>query len=148
MMNYQCVARHALVLVLAVTMNACLQDPERNGSQYAGINLSITIPSNAPTLDTQDTGVSIAGTASSDMGITTVSWANNRGGGGVAIGTGSWQVKGIDLALGLNIITITAEDTSGARIKQSVIVNRESGHWVGYSILDSANHTHRRLYFD
>jgi hypothetical protein len=127
MMNYRRVARRALAIVLALSISGCLLDPELDGSQNAGIRLAITIPSAAPTLDTQDTAISLAGTASSDVGISRVFWRNNRSGAGLANGTESWQIGNIDLQLGANIITITAEDTFGALSNRSIIVNRESG---------------------
>jgi hypothetical protein len=78
-------------------------------------------------MDTVDAGVSLAGTASSDIGISRVFWRNNRGGAGLANGTESWQIGNIALALGSNFITITAEDTLGVISNKSIMVNRESG---------------------
>jgi len=71
--------------------------------------------------------VRLAGNAGSDMGIFKVSWVNDRGGEGVANGTDSWQTASIDLELGENKITVTAEDTAGATTSRSIVVNRESG---------------------
>ena len=78
-------------------------------------------------MDTSDPAVSLAGTAGSDMGVFKVSWANDRGGEGVANGTDSWQTVSIALELGENRITVTAEDTTGATTSRSIVVNRESG---------------------
>lgn len=127
MINYRYVAQHALAIVLALSIGGCLLDSEIDGSQNAGISLTITTPSNAPTMDTVDAGVSLAGTASSDIGISRVFWRNNRGGAGLANGTESWQIGNIALALGSNFIMITAEDTLGAISNKSIMVNRESG---------------------
>ena len=127
MINYRNVAQHALAIVLALSISGCLPDSEIDGSQNAGISLAITTPSYAPTMDTVDASVSLAGTASSDIGISRVFWRNNRGGAGLANGTESWQIGNIALALGSNFITITAEDTLGAISNKSIMVNRESG---------------------
>jgi hypothetical protein len=78
-------------------------------------------------MDTSDPAVSLAGNAGSDLGVFKVSWANDRGGEGVADGTDSWQTASIALELGENKITVTAENTAGATTSRSIVVNRESG---------------------
>ncbi len=132
MMNFRSVAQHALTLLLALSMSACLMDSAVDnsaigGSENAVVSLTITSPSSASAMDTADTTVSLAGNASSDMGIFKVAWANDRGGEGVANGTDSWQTASIALELGENRITVTAEDTAGATTSRSIVVNRESG---------------------
>ena len=127
MMNFRSVARHALTLTLALSVNACLNESATDGAENAAVSLTITSPSGASTVDTVDTTVHLAGTASSDMGIFKVAWANDRGGEGVANGTESWQIASIALELGQNRITVTAEDTAGATTSRSIVVNRESG---------------------
>ena len=126
-MNYRYVAQQAATLILALSMSACLIDSEIDSSETAAISLAITSPSSASAMDTSDTAVSLAGTANSDIGISRISWANNRGGEGVANGTDSWQTASTSLALGENKITVTAEDTAGATTSRSIVVNRESG---------------------
>ena len=46
------------------------------------------------------TNVSLGGTASDSVGVTSVSWANNRGGSGVASGTANWSVPSVGLQVG------------------------------------------------
>ena len=123
MMNVRSVSQHALMLLLSLSISACLSDSATD----AAVRLTITSPSNASTIDTVDTTVSLAGNANSDMGIFKVSWANDRGGEGIANGTESWQIASISLELGENKITVIAEDTSGATTSRSIVVNRESG---------------------
>ncbi len=132
MMNFRSVAQHALTLTLALSVSACLMDSAVDnsavgGSENAAVSLTITSPSSASTMDTSDPTVSLAGNAGSDMGIFKVSWANDRGGEGVANGTDSWQTASIALELGENKITVTAEDTAGTTASRSIVVNRESG---------------------
>ncbi len=132
MMNFRSVAQHALTLILALSMSACLMDSAVDdstvaGSKNAAVSLTITSPSSASTMDTSDAAVSLAGNAGSDMGIFKVSWANDRGGEGVANGTDSWQTASIALELGVNKITVTAEDAAGTTASRSIVVNRESG---------------------
>jgi len=126
-MNYQDIAQQAVTLILALTMSACLTDSEVNEFETEAVSLAITSPSSASALDTSDSAIRLAGTSSSDMGISRVSWANDRGGEGVANGTDSWQIASADVELGKNIITITAKDAAGAKTSRSIEVNRESG---------------------
>ncbi len=54
----------------------------------------------------------VAGTASDNVGVTQVSWVNNRGGSGTATGTTSWNAS-IALQSGSNVVTVTARDAAG-----------------------------------
>ncbi len=127
MMNFRSVAQQVLTLTLALSVSACLMDSAIDGSENAAVRLTIISPSSASVMDTSDPAVSLAGNAGSDMGIFRVSWANDRGGQGIASGTDSWQTASIALELGENVITVTAEDTAGATTSRSIVVNRESG---------------------
>jgi hypothetical protein len=55
----------------------------------------------------------MSGTASDNNGVTQVTWANDRGGSGIASGTTSWTVSGILLQPGTNILTVAARDAAG-----------------------------------
>ena len=57
--------------------------------------------------------LSLGGTASDNVGVTQVSWSNDRGGSGTAIGTATWTASGIALQSGANVITVTARDAAG-----------------------------------
>ena len=59
------------------------------------------------------TPLTLGGTASDNVGVTQVTWANDRGGSGTATGTTSWSVSGIVLASGANVLTVTARDAAG-----------------------------------
>jgi len=74
--------------------------------------VTITSPTSNPTYSTSSSPLSIGGTASDNVGVTQVTWANNRGGSGTASGTTSWSVSGITLYSGDNIITVTARDAA------------------------------------
>jgi hypothetical protein len=91
----------------------------------------LTVTYNAPSVDTTPPSVSIAtpttqtsyvapgssvvlgGTSSDNVGVTQVSWANDRGGSGIAVGTTSWNVSSVALQAGSNVITVTARDAAG-----------------------------------
>ena len=56
--------------------------------------------------------MSLGGTAANAVGVTQVSWSNDRGGSGVASGTTGWSVTGIALQSGNNVLTVTARDAA------------------------------------
>jgi len=62
---------------------------------------------------TTDSKVIVTGSASDNVGVVSVAWANSRGGSGAAFGTSSWVTGPIDLSMGDNVITITATDAAG-----------------------------------
>jgi len=66
--------------------------------------------------------VPLLGTANDNVGVTEVTWVNNRGGNGVASGTSSWSVGSVPLQAGTNVITVTARDAAGNAQQASVTV--------------------------
>src|SRR3990170_6462872 len=72
--------------------------------------VTITTPTSSPTYTTGGSLLWLGGTASDNVGVTQVTWANDRGGSGTATGTTMWSVGGIALQLGTNILTVTARD--------------------------------------
>jgi hypothetical protein len=74
--------------------------------------VTITAPTTAATFTTSSASINLAGTASDNVGVTQVSWSNNRGGGGTATGTGNWTVTGAALQPGANVLTVTARDAA------------------------------------
>lgn len=127
MINNRSVVQYAFCLILALSSSGCFMKSKGEESADGAVSVAITSPSSAAQMDTTDTTVSLAGTASSDMGIAQVSWLNDRGGSGIANGTDAWQIAGIGLQLGSNRITVTGEDTAGDTTSRSIMVNRESG---------------------
>jgi hypothetical protein len=134
MLNLRAVAQRAFAVLLALSLSACLLDSESgwNGNepgsvQNDAVSVAITSPTSAPELETTDTSVTLGGSASSNLGIVNVSWQNDRGGNGVAMGTESWNSAGVALELGANTITVTAEDASGVTNSRNIVVKRESG---------------------
>jgi putative Ig domain-containing protein/fibronectin type III domain protein/Big-like domain-containing protein len=76
-------------------------------------SVSITAPTSAASYSTTTSTMTLGGTASDNVGVTWVGWANNRGGSGVATGITNWSAGGIGLQSGTNVITVTARDGSG-----------------------------------
>ena len=75
-------------------------------------SVTITSPTSSSTYTTSSGTLALAGSASDNVGVTQVSWSNNRGGSGTASGTTSWSVGSITLQSGSNIITVTARDAA------------------------------------
>jgi Glucodextranase, domain B len=131
-MNFYAFRQYTLITILAVALSAC-QSGSGSGPgaciniSGGSMSLTITSPASGGYFETPDEKLTLAGTASSDMGISQVSWVNDRGGAGVANGTASWQTASIDLKLGENKITVAAEDTAAATTSRCIVVNRQSG---------------------
>ncbi|MEE9116859.1 MAG: hypothetical protein V3U09_08185, partial [Thermoplasmata archaeon] len=75
--------------------------------------IAIDSPTTDITNNTDSTPVSIGGTASDNVGVTSVTWDNSAtGGSGAATGTTSWTAS-VPLVQGENNITVTAMDAAG-----------------------------------
>src|SRR5207249_11603441 len=87
------------------------------GSGVAGDSLpptvAITSPTLSPAYTTTGTSLTLQGTASDNVGVTQVAWANSRGGSGTATGTGNWTAAGIGLRAGSTTLSVTARDVTG-----------------------------------
>ena len=75
--------------------------------------VTITVPTSSATFATTSNSVTLGGTASDNVGVTQVTWTNDRGGSGTASGTTSWSQSGITLLSGTNVLTVTAQDAAG-----------------------------------
>lgn len=75
--------------------------------------VSISVPTLADTYATTALSLSLGGMASDNIGVTQVSWSNNRGGSGTATGTNAWTISALPLQPGSNLITVTARDAAG-----------------------------------
>ena len=75
--------------------------------------IQITSPTTDPGYDTTSSTISLAGTANDNVQVSHVTWSNTNGGSGTASGTTNWTINGIILVEGENLITVTAEDSSG-----------------------------------
>jgi alpha-tubulin suppressor-like RCC1 family protein len=76
-------------------------------------SVAITSPTSSSTHSTSNGSLNLAGSASDNVGVTQVTWGNDRGGSGTASGLNNWSVTGIALSSGQNIITVTARDAVG-----------------------------------
>ncbi len=84
--------------------------------------ISIALPTNNTAFPTTSALISLGGTATDLQGVVRVTWENDRGGGGVAQGTSTWAIPNLQLAAGVNVLTVTAEDAQGNLARDSITV--------------------------
>lgn len=124
----------SIILALALSVTACSSGSgggppaaaDGKAPQSSGELVVIITNPDAAEIDTTDDAMDIAGTASSEAGVSSVSWETDKGESGTASGAESWSVEQVPLALGANTITVTATDASGANQSDSIIINREN----------------------
>jgi len=127
-----------LTFELTVTDSQGLQDLDTCQVVVAGANeeeadttapvLNVTSPY-SDSVTTSWFYIGMSGSASDDTGVTQVIWKNNRGGSGVATGTEQWNINGIRLSYGTNVITLTASDSAGNATSVTRTVIFQSRWW-------------------
>ncbi|MEK7675920.1 MAG: TIGR02597 family protein [Verrucomicrobiota bacterium] len=98
-------------------------------------SIAITSPTSNPTYSTSSSTVNLGGSASDNVGVVLVAWANNRGGGGSASGTTTWSANNITLYSGENVITVSAIDAAGNFTPDTITVTRTSSGSIRVSIV-------------
>ena len=101
--------------------------------------VTITSPTPNPTYSTcSSSSINLSGSASDNVGVTQVTWSNNRGGSRSCSGTTSWSCSGITLYSGDNIITVTARDAANNQKTDTLTVTYTTfaGNWSGTWISD------------
>jgi len=91
--------------------------------------VTITVPTSGSTYSTDQTYVTLGGTATDNSVVTEVTWTTDRGNSGRATGTESW-IAGVPLLRGPNTITIQARDDTGHVSSRAIIV-KNSGNSGG-----------------
>jgi hypothetical protein len=120
--------RRSLILFLFVLFAGILEGeatPQDNHTQPDTSTpiVAISLPTSSNTFETSLSAINIAGTATDDVGVTAVTWRNDREGSGAATGATNWTVEGIALQSGTNVITITARDAAGNTGAATLSVN-------------------------
>ena len=73
-------------------------------------------------VSTASNPVSLSGSASDNLGLTSITWTNDAtGGSGIASGTGTWFIP-VPLAPGANLVTLAATDPSGNVTNDTIVV--------------------------
>jgi hypothetical protein len=89
--------------------------------------LAVTAPTTGPNYFAgAKESVALSGTATDDVGVTQVTWSNNRGGSGTAVGAGNWSISSVPLQDGSNVVTISAKDTAGNSASKTLTVLRDA----------------------
>lgn len=73
-------------------------------------SIRISVPASSERYSTPDATVNLSGVASDNIGVSKVTWSNNRGGSGTAVGTVRWSISTMTLQPGDNAVTLTAYD--------------------------------------
>ena len=87
--------------------------------------VTITSPTDRPAWKTTTNAsqFTVSGMALDNDAVASVSWSNDRGGSGDAMGTDTWTVANIPLQEGFNAITLSAMDADGNRGTDTLTVN-------------------------
>ena len=65
----------------------------------------------------------LSGSAIDNVSVVSVSWTNNRGGGGTTPqAPTNWSIGSIGLKTGTNVITVTARDAAGNQSSKALTV--------------------------
>jgi hypothetical protein len=118
-------------LVTAVVSDGVLSDSETftwtvtaptvaSGDPYGPV-ITITVPTTSGQYNTDQTFVTVGGTATDNTFVTEVTWSTDRGASGRATGTDSW-IAGVPISRGPNTITIRARDEAGNVSSKAIVV--------------------------
>ena len=103
--------------------------------------VTIATPTSSSTHAASTDFVVLGGTASDNVGVTQVTWTNDRGGSGTASGTTSWSAV-IFLLEGPNVLTVTAHDAGGNTATDTLTVTLISLHLWGWTSSSGAYATY------
>jgi nitrogen regulatory protein PII len=131
-------SRCALMALASIALCACGGGDTTSGSgnnsgggqqpaDAANPTVSIASPSASGSYTSLSTIVTISGTAADDIGVTSVTWTNDRGGGSTASGTSAWSAANIALQAGANVITVTARDAAAKTATATITVTYNTG---------------------
>ena len=87
--------------------------------------IAITTPTITGSLTTSATTINLTGTAGATGGktIKAITWRNDRGGEGIGLGTTTWNIDGVDLQTGDNVLTVTVRDSSSITTSATLTVH-------------------------
>ncbi len=86
-------------------------------------SLTITSPASTNVL-TSSSSIKLSGSASDNVGVTSVTWSTSAGKTGIATGTTYWNTGDVFLLVGTNTIVVRAADAVGNTSWRSVTVTR------------------------
>jgi hypothetical protein len=83
---------------------------------------------NEPATSTTASTMAISGSVAGGTGTVTVQWITDQGSSGTAQGSANWTAAPVALAVGSNVITITARDAIGSQVSQAFTVTRQAAN--------------------
>jgi hypothetical protein len=108
--------------VVTITRQTAAAPTSGSGTDTTPPTLTVASPGGTA-VSTSLASIAFSGTASDNVGVTSVAWSTNMGHSGTASGTASWSAS-IPLLVGSNVITIRAYDAAGNSGWRSVVVTR------------------------
>jgi len=98
--------------------------------------IGITSPTSGTTYSTEEDTITLGGSASDNVGVTSLTWTNNRGGSGTASGTTNWTISALTLHCGDdNVITATARDAAGNSATDTLTVDVKPCNVGGFGVV-------------
>jgi hypothetical protein len=87
--------------------------------------VSITAPTTGPTYTASSANVTVASSATDNVGLSQLSWSNSKGGSGSqsVSGTSASGSFSIALSSGSNVITVTARDSAGNTAQKQLTIS-------------------------
>jgi alpha-tubulin suppressor-like RCC1 family protein len=89
-------------------------------------SIQITNPTSAQNYITASGSINVGGVASDNVAVVEITWENDRGGSGSALGTTTWLVSDIILGEGSNVVTVTARDSAENTTSDVLVVSYEA----------------------
>jgi hypothetical protein len=98
-------------------------EPDLDGADTTDPTVSIATPTSSATYSTTASSVSVGGTASDNVGVSSVSGSADTTGVIVISGTTTWSGT-VDLDMGANVVTITATDAASNTGTDTITITR------------------------
>ncbi len=115
---------HVTQIVTVTRQNAAAPTTPTSGGGTDTTPPTLTIATPGGTaVSTSSATIEFSGTATDNVGVTSVTWSTNMGQSGTASGTGSWSAS-VPLLVGSNVVTIRAYDAAENSGWRSVVVTR------------------------
>ncbi len=115
-----------------IVMYSCKKEEDENNnnnnnndppvSDNANPQITITSPTAEFSWLSQENNVTIKGSASDDVGVTSVTWTSDHGTSGTADGTTDWIANGLSLVNGDNLFTFISNDAAGKSSTATLLV--------------------------
>ncbi len=112
-----------------IVMYSCKKEEENNNNNNEppvvdsdAPQISITSPTAEFSWLSQENTVTIKGSASDDVGVTSITWTSDQGTSGTADGTTDWSANNLSLVNGDNLFTFKSNDASGKSSSKSMLV--------------------------